>query len=702
MVTERLSQGPAQGSPRACGLARRMRLAGPWLTMGAALFAGGCFDDPIVPEEQDSPGIVSNPVSSLSAAGSRAIALGATAPASVAYVSLPPDSVPNGELAVIRNVRTRDSARTVMADGGFDPVSVAASVGDALEIAIQVSGGGNPVHMTLVVPGYRKPRVVRTRPIARKRDVVLNARPTIVFSEPIDSRTIGEASVRLLRSGSPVRGRVTLSADGLRAEFQPDQLLAANTAYVLSVTTGVTDLSGDELEQAVEAEFTTGTTTAVAMVYTDPAALYVVTRDGRTDDLPRLIGLLRTMEFSAILHDDGRVTGEYRLFYPEKGWGNAGRISCFTIAGDTAWVGAVIQESAGNPETVGLETGWMAVDHGLPGTGVADQLSLAAVGLEASGFGTAQDFCNDQPTVVREGLLAGQELLMQDVETGDVVVTGVAVARPTGAIHVTTRTTGTPDPDGFEVSVCGDGDSCFLGYHDPVRSDLDVMIPRVKPGSHTVTLLHVVDECTVSGPNPRIVDVSPRDTAEVTFDVACTVLKVLVPYEADGYRFKVLTDSTSSGGAFELSTFDDVGAGFSDGTAAFSNDDSRYDEGEQCPLGSTRKTDWPAYTDLLLRKTFEVPSGVGHIKVRVAIDNDVQVFVNGMDLTASGVPDSLEGGFEGFQGGFQRHGGCAWRDSFVFPVPEGILQVGSNLLAIRARDRGVISYADLRVTAERQ
>jgi len=89
------------------------------------------------------------------------------------------------------------------------------------------------------------------------------------------------------------------------------------------------------------------------------------------------------------------------------------------------------------------------------------------------------------------------------------------------------------------------------------------------------------------------------------------------------------------------------------------------------------------------------------VKIRVAIDDAVQVCLNGVDITASGVPNRLEGGF-------QRHGGCAEGNDFVFPVPEGILTPGSNLLAIRTRDQGAISnvdlvsFVDLQVTGERR
>ena len=154
MVTEHVGQGPVVRSPRACGLVRRMRLAGPWLTMAAAVWISAC-DEPCITEpckvEDEPSGIVSNPVPSVTAAAGVTGSAGALAATNVAYVSLPPDSIPNGELAVIRNARTGDSARTAMADGGFDPVPVAATASDTLRLDIQVSGGGTAVRVAVVV-----------------------------------------------------------------------------------------------------------------------------------------------------------------------------------------------------------------------------------------------------------------------------------------------------------------------------------------------------------------------------------------------------------------------------------------------------------------------------------------------------------------------------------------------------------------------
>ena len=161
----------------------------------------------------------------------------------------------------------------------------------------------------------------------------------------------------------------------------------------------------------------------------------------------------------------------------------------------------------------------------------------------------------------------------------------------------------------------------------------------------------------------------------------------LVPYGATGYRYLVV-DSTTSGGGFEQPTFNDTTAEFSDGNAAFGS-------GGGCSLQSTVHTNWPIDTDILLRKTFVVPGGVGSVKIKVAIDNDIQVFVNGTDVTATA-------GTANLVNGFQRHENCATLDSFIFVVPDNLIHTGTNLVTLRARDRGVESLVDMSVSAQLQ
>jgi Tol biopolymer transport system component len=372
---------------------------------------GACLADPGGPEVEFPAGlVVSNPVAPLGAhAAQHAHALaGAGAAETVVFVSLPPGTIPNGGLATIRNARTGSTVAAAMAAGGFDPVPLEARAGDGVTITVILDGGGTQI-LPLTVPAARRPIVVRTNPPPRKRDVPLNSVVVVVFSEPIDPAAA--ARISLLQGGAPVGGRAVLSADGLRASFEPDQFLAANTEYVLSVPTSVVDVSGDSLEQAVQTQFSVGTTTAVARVVTEQSALF-------TNPFNNAV---RTLDMDATLRSDGSVTGEFRIFYPDSGWFNIGRVTCFSIVdGNKAWVAGVV-DSTRNPQGVGAEFGWRIVDHGPTQGGVPDQLSLAYP-LQLGVLGTPQDFCANTPLIdPSEG-----EILLHDLVSGDIVVTGTA------------------------------------------------------------------------------------------------------------------------------------------------------------------------------------------------------------------------------------------------------------------------------------
>ena len=378
--------------------------------MGACLDPGG----PRIPPPPPPGLVVSNPVVPPPAhAAPRADVLAVAGDGeSVVFVSLPPGTIPDGGLATIRNARTGTSVSAAMAAGGFDPVPLEARAGDALTITVILDGGGTQI-LPLAVPAVRRPIVVRTNPPPRKRDVPLNSVMVVVFSEPISPATAG--GITLLQAGGLVSGRVVVSADGLRASFESDQLLAANTEYVLSVPISVVDASGDSLEQAVQTQFTAGTTVAVARVVTEQTALVTV----QWNNFPR------TFDMDATLRSDGSVTGEFRFFYPDSGWFFSGHVTCFAIVdGNKAWIAGVM-DSAPNPLRVGGQVGWRAVDNGLPTGGVPDQLSLAHE-LQQGALGTTRDFCANTPVIDP----VNGEILLHGLVSGEIVVTGVAPPPP--------------------------------------------------------------------------------------------------------------------------------------------------------------------------------------------------------------------------------------------------------------------------------
>lgn len=260
-------------------------------TVVAVAFAwtAGCENDPIGPAETELPLILSDtaaqpavPPPDLSKSRetqhSSAVAAAQAAPGTnVAYISLPPGAVPNGIAITIRHRVTGSSITVPMVDGGFDPVAIEATAGDLLELEIQTTGGG-PLLFTRVVPGRRPPKVVRTNPPPKKRDVALNSTIIIVFSEPLDAETLTDASIQLRLGATAVGGRLEFRDDDrLTAAFIPLTPLAAGSDYRLVVTQGIRDRDGEPLEAPVTVEFRTrdvpGPSPAVVRVPEDAATI---------------------------------------------------------------------------------------------------------------------------------------------------------------------------------------------------------------------------------------------------------------------------------------------------------------------------------------------------------------------------------------------------------------------------------------------
>jgi hypothetical protein len=79
----------------------------------------------------------------------------------------------------------------------------------------------------------------------------------------------------------------------------------------------------------------------------------------------------------------------------------------------------------------------------------------------------------------------------------------------------------------------------------------------------------------------------------------------IVPYGAGGYSYKIVQPGELAG--FQSPAFDAAAAGFQDNASApFAN-------GAGC--GIQGATDWPANTDLLVRKQLTVPAGAEGVTV---------------------------------------------------------------------------------------
>lgn len=225
----------------------------PWVALLLAALLASCGEQgPSGPP--DTPAapvglVVSDPV-----AGA-----GGALPESAAgmiYVSADPGTFPDGVSATVANSATGASATAEIVEGGFDPVAVAGSAGDELEVTVFYSDGSSESYGA-TASERKRPRVVRTRPQKDAVDVPLNSIMVVVFSEPVDPSTVTLESISLGLDGAQVAATLALDADGLLAELDPDELLEPGTTYTLAVSTDVLDLTGDALEESVTVSFTT-------------------------------------------------------------------------------------------------------------------------------------------------------------------------------------------------------------------------------------------------------------------------------------------------------------------------------------------------------------------------------------------------------------------------------------------------------------
>lgn len=215
-----------------------------------------------------SPFIVSTPHAGVAATSGTAF-LVANSTTSVVYVALPVGSIPE---ATAVNIRVPGSTAVVTAetiDGGMDPVAINAAPGDSLRFDVTLSGAATPIAYYSSVPRIgRRPVVVRTSPPPKKRDVPLNIKITVVFSEPIAISSLTDTALQLADGNVTVTGQLAFSDSAhLTATFTPDAPLKPLTDYTLTITKSIQNLESSPLAEPVIVQFTTADQPTQQIVY---------------------------------------------------------------------------------------------------------------------------------------------------------------------------------------------------------------------------------------------------------------------------------------------------------------------------------------------------------------------------------------------------------------------------------------------------
>jgi hypothetical protein len=121
-----------------------------------------------------------------------------------------------------------------------------------------------------------RPTVISTNPANGASNVDLNKIITAVFSEAMNPLTINSTTYLLKHGAIAVTGVVSYL--GTTATFIPSGILLSGTVYTATITTGVTDASGNAMAANYTWTFTTGVaadTTRPTVISTNPANLAI-------------------------------------------------------------------------------------------------------------------------------------------------------------------------------------------------------------------------------------------------------------------------------------------------------------------------------------------------------------------------------------------------------------------------------------------
>jgi hypothetical protein len=290
------------------------------------------------------------------------------------------------------------------------------------------------------------------------------------------------------------------------------------------------------------------------------------------------------------------------------------------------------------------------------------------------------------PEVPQFGQLVTVGVCVLDAALGDVDPANLRLAHPLHSDPSAIEILPLAPANFIDAGNCSEADDYVIGARKGLRNDLASAGRTVARNLFWLAMGAPRDLSATSTRRLMPGGLGGRTGSFSTFGAVDFTDSEFVPYQEIGYRYLELGAGETPPEGFEQPDFD--ASSWFTGRGAFGS------KGEPCTfLDNSVHTDWPTATDgsveILLRKRFS--GSAQNVHVLVPVDNDVRVFVNGTDITASGG--------EVGEDGFLAHEGCADpAEPFDFSVDNSLLLPGGNLVVVRARDRGVVSYVDVKVT----
>lgn len=139
--------------------------------------------------------------------------------------------------------------------GGYDATFASSGGTTTLGGPLRVRAGRMTVNHIALARDTSAPTVVLTTPVDNAKGMPANLSCTAVFSKPVAAASVTGTTFSLRKAdGSPVAA--ALGVNDRVAILTPRVPLTPGATYTASLTTGITDLAGNPLEQAVNWSFT--------------------------------------------------------------------------------------------------------------------------------------------------------------------------------------------------------------------------------------------------------------------------------------------------------------------------------------------------------------------------------------------------------------------------------------------------------------
>ncbi len=185
-------------------------------------------------------------------------------------------------------------------------------------------------------------------------------------------------------------------------------------------------------------------------------------------------------------------------------------VTCTPNTASTGGIQVTVATTGSSPDPDGYSVsvdGGTGQPIGVNGTRTVVNLTPGSHSVELSGVAENCTVGGDNPRTVP--VTAGQNA------PAAFTVVCTTPSPGTGSIQISVATTGSsPDPDGYTLSIDG-------GQPQSIGVNGSRTVQNVKPGAHTIELSGAAQNCTVSGDNPRTVNVTPGQAATATFAVSC-------------------------------------------------------------------------------------------------------------------------------------------------------------------------------------